>query len=438
MGVRSGLAFAAAMTALLASASSAGAATDWLELRTLNIAHQGGENEAPSNTMYAYERALRMGADMLEVDVHTTADGHLVVMHDGTVDRTTDGSGQVATMTLAQIRRLDGAYDFVPGLGPQAGRPERDYRFRGIATGERNPPTGFRPRDFRVPTLAEVLRAYPEVPINIEIKGTADADLASFLRNAEHLAALLNRVGRTDGVIVASFNDLAVARFHELAPEVATAPGITGVAQFKLANVPPPPGTAAFQVPTEFQGIQVTDPDFIGRAHQGGYAVHVWTINEPPLMRTLLGWGVEGIMTAEPMRLERVLCADEVARPPGRHCRHRRASIACDVRPRGRALVAASGRVRIELERSDEFPGRCAGKVTLRTRVPGEGPVRGSGRFSFGALPPGDGGPAAVAVRMPLRRGIDPGVGGLARVVATPYAAFSRRESLELVRLRRG
>ena len=216
----------------------ASAETDWTALRTLNIAHQGGENEVPSNTMYAYERALYLGADMLEVDIHTTADGQVVVMHDGTVDRTTDGSGSVYDMTLAELRELDAAYDFVPGFGIRSGRPPEDYRFRGIATGDRKPPPGFKPDEFRIPTLREVMRAFPDVPINIEIKGRADTDLASFNRNAEHLAALLGRLGRTDGIIVASFNDAALQTFHQLAPEIGLAPGIAGVAAFKFGNVP--------------------------------------------------------------------------------------------------------------------------------------------------------------------------------------------------------
>ena len=114
------------------------------------------------------------------------------------------------------------------------------------------------------------MRAFPNVPINIEIKGRADTDLASFNRNAEHLAALLNHLGRTDGIIVASFNDAALQTFHQLAPEIKLAPGIAGVAAFKFGNVPPPEGTVAFQVPIEFEGITVTDADFVQRAHAGG------------------------------------------------------------------------------------------------------------------------------------------------------------------------
>ena len=129
---------------------------------TLNIAHQGGEDEVPSNTMYAYERALRLGADMLEVDIHTTADGELVVLHDATVDRTTNG-------TRARLRhdaRRDPGARRRPQPRPRRGHrgraaPASDYPFRGVRTGERKPPPGFGPDDFRIPTLDEVMAAYP-------------------------------------------------------------------------------------------------------------------------------------------------------------------------------------------------------------------------------------------------------------------------------------
>jgi glycerophosphoryl diester phosphodiesterase len=326
-------AFAATLligAAVLAAAPTAMGHEPWTAYRTINIAHQGGEDEAPSNTMYAYARALDIGADMLEVDVHSTADGKLVVLHDATVERTTNGTGSVYEMTVEQVQRLDAAYNFVPGEGTVAGRPPSSYPFRGVRTGERPPPPGFRRSDFRIPTLKEVLRAYPQVPINIEIKGRADTDLGSFLRNAQLLAELLHRVGRSEGVIVASFNDAALASFHLQAPQIDLAPGTAAVAAFKLANVAPGPPYVAFQVPITFSGITVTDADFVNRAHAQGYAVHVWLSNDGEdegVYERLLDLGVDGIMAAQPARLEAVLCARGVPRPSrpagwpgGAHC----------------------------------------------------------------------------------------------------------------------
>lgn len=432
-----GSAIGAALALLVIVATSAGAKVDWSELRTLHIAHQGGENEAPSNTMYAFDRALRLGADLIELDVHTTADGEVVVLHDATVDRTTDGSGRVYDMTLDEVQALDAAYNFVPGENARGDGKPSDYPFRGVRTGARKPPPGAKRTDFRIPTLKEVLRAYPTVPTNIEIKGAADEDTASFTRNAEALAALLNRIGRDDGIIVVSFNDAALRRFRELAPQVDLAPGVAGVAAFKLANVPPGPGMVAFQVPAEFQGIPVADRDFVRRAHDGGYAVHVWTIDDEPTMLQLFEWGVDGVMTAVPSVLERVLCAHGIDRPPrprslpGRHCAPR-ASVACTVIPRGPVRFGRRGRVRVTLRRADEFAGPCAGWVSLR--------VRGSrGRalasFDFSERPPREGGPRRrvvglrlrPAARRAVRRGRARG-----RVAARPYGAFVRRAQVRI------
>ena len=416
-------ALAAACTALLA-AGPAAAQNEWTSSRVLNIAHQGGEAEAPSNTMYAYERSLRLGADMLEVDVHSTADGRLVAMHDGRVDRTTEGSGSVYEMSLRQVQRLDAAHDFVPGLGTRNGLDESRYAFRGVRTGHRRPPRGYGPEDFRIPTLDQVMRRYPEVPINIEIKGASDTNLASFQRNADLLAALLNRIGRTDGIIVASFNDSALDRFHAQAPEIDMAPSIPDVALFKAASVPLPEGMVAFQVPITFEGLPVTDADFVQRAHAQDYAVHVWLSNDgenEEIYNRLLDWDVDGVMAAEPGRLEGVLCERGVARPDrpkgwpgGRHCSGR-SSIACKVRATG--IRRAGGRLRVSLRRFDEFPGRCAGRLRVFARA--ERVARAE--FDFGKLPPASGGPRSLTVSAGLSGGAERGL----RIVATPYDGFS-------------
>jgi len=114
---RAALLSAICVAALASAAAGPIPENPWTERRVLNIAHQGGEVEAPSNTMYAFKTALAKGSDVLELDVHATADGELVVLHDATVNRTTNGSGRVDTMTLAQIKLLDAAHWFVPDVG---------------------------------------------------------------------------------------------------------------------------------------------------------------------------------------------------------------------------------------------------------------------------------------------------------------------------------
>ena len=382
--------------------------------------------------MYAYERSLLLGSDMLEVDIHTTSDGELVVLHDATVDRTTNGTGRVYDKTLAEVQALDAGQNLVPGEGTEAGRDAEQYPYRGVRVGEVDPPKGFGPDDFRIPTLEEVMAAYPDVPINIEIKGAADSDLASFNRNADALAAFLNGLGRTEGIMVASFNDAALQRFHELAPQIDLAPAIGGVAAYKLSGTPPPEGTRAFQVPIEFSGISVTDQPFVERAHADGYGVHVWTINDPAEMNMLLDWNVDGIMTAEPIRLEEVLCERGVARParpasaPGEHCAGD-ASIACDVAATKARLKGK--RLEVTLERYDEFAGRCAGTVAVK----GGGKKAGAA-FEFGDVPPAEGGPVDGVAKVKLPRALRERVAdrGKAKVTATPYLAFATRSKLRV------
>ena len=305
---------------LLASAAlpaaPAAAKNPWLGQPPLNIAHQGGEDEFPSNTLYAFKRSVRAGADMLELDVGVTKDDRIVVAHDTTLDRTTSGTGTIESRTLRQIRRLDAAYWFAKG-GEDAyahDRARKAYRFRGIATGKRTPPKGFKRRDFRVPTLQEVLKAFPRTPINIEIKGrTPDEATEEYVRNAEVLAAALGDTARRD-LIVVSFVQAAVDRFHALAPRIDVAPGVDGSAAFLLGGGSPGEGVVAFQLPITYelggQLVDVTTEANVARAHVAGYAWHTWLSNDgesPATWRRLLDWCVDGVMTARPVAFEKVL-----------------------------------------------------------------------------------------------------------------------------------
>jgi glycerophosphoryl diester phosphodiesterase len=304
--------------ALLCAATASAQGNRWIQDRApLNIAHQGGEDEFPSNTMYAFRKALAGDADMLELDIGVTRDDKVVVLHDTTVDRTTNGRGTVASKTLRQIKRLDAAYWFAPRARDHYSHdlPRRAYRFRGVATGRTEPPRGFRAADFRVPNLSQVLRAFPRTPINVEIKGRTPGEATEeYVRNAEVLARLLRRTTRRD-LIVASFQQPAVDRFHELLPRIDVAPGITGTANWLLAGGSPGPGVAAFQVPITFElsgsTIQVTTPENVARAHREGYAWQNWFSGDdrdaPPTWRRLIDMCVDGIMTSRSRALERVL-----------------------------------------------------------------------------------------------------------------------------------
>ena len=314
------LALSLALTALAAAgipAASAGAATNpWLEKQPLNIAHQGGEDEFPSNTMYAFKSALKAGADMLELDVGVTKDDQVVVMHDTTLDRTTSGTGTIASHTLAQIEKLDGAYWF-HASDANAYRHDRSgkaYAFRGVATGKKQAPKGFKASDFRVTTLKAVLKAFPKVPINIEIKGRTKAEApAEYLQNADVLAKLLKNNPRRD-LIVVSFQQPAVDRFHQLAPAIPVAPGIAGTADWLLGGKSPGEGVVAFQLPITYelngQTLDITNAANVAKAHQDGYAWHTWLSDDgesPATWTKLIDWCVDGVMTARPAEFEKLL-----------------------------------------------------------------------------------------------------------------------------------
>jgi glycerophosphoryl diester phosphodiesterase len=314
---------ALALVLLLCVAAPAGAANRWIQKRApLNIAHQGGEDEFPSNTLYAFRKAVQAGADMLELDIGVTRDGNVIVMHDTTVDGKTNGRGTVSSKTLKQIKRLDAAYWFAPGREDHYSHDHRAsaYRFRGVATGRRPAPRGYTAADFRVPTLREVMRAFPRTPINIEIKGrTPEEETAEYVRNAEVLARLLKGTKRRD-LIVVSFQQDAVDRFHELVPRVDVAPGIGGFANW-LGMASPGPGVAAFQVPITYvfgnDVVPITTAENVARAHAEGYAWQNWFSGEdrdsPPTWRRLIDMCVDGTMTSRPRAYERVLRAH--ARP---------------------------------------------------------------------------------------------------------------------------
>jgi glycerophosphoryl diester phosphodiesterase len=300
-----------------AAPAPAGDSNPWLKRRVLNIAHQGGEDEFPSNTLYAFKKAVRAGADMLEIDVGVTEDDQIVVMHDTSVDRTTNGTGLISETTLAEIQQLDAGYWFSADTGNHYSHDQDPsaYGFRGVATGERRPPKGFKAADFRVPTLRSVLRAFPRTPINIEIKGrTREEETAEYVYNAEVLGRTLADVKRDD-LIVVSFQQPAVDRFHELAPRIGVAPGIAGVAGWVLDGTAPPSGTVAFQIPITFKFgstvFAVTTAENVERAHGEGYAVHTWfsgdDVDGTETWPMLVDRCTDGIMTSHPVELERTL-----------------------------------------------------------------------------------------------------------------------------------
>ena len=251
----------------------------------VNLAHRGASALAPENTIEAFRLAVEAGAGGLELDVHMTRDGHTVVIHDATVDRTTNGSGTVSEMTLEELRGLDAGHNFSPDGGPT-----RPYRGRGV----------------RVPTLGEVLEEFPGVAVNIEIKaGTPGIEetVLGVLREA-------NALGRV--LVVSTPHDI-VKRFRKVSGgHVSTGAsrweiGVFYISsRFRLERLVRP-AYDALQVPLRHRGIQVVTPRFVRAAHARGVRVDAWTINQADEMRRLLDLGVDVIMTDRPGTLAEVL-----------------------------------------------------------------------------------------------------------------------------------
>jgi glycerophosphoryl diester phosphodiesterase len=275
----------------------------WLARRVIAYAHQGGSFEGPSSTLAAIELALRNGASAIELDVHATKDRHIVVCHDDTVDATTNAHGEIANLTLAEVRELDNAYWFIPGATVTPGRSDGEYVHRGRA-----------PKDsaYGIATLEEVSERFPGVLLNLDIKRIAPV----VEPYEELLAEELRRLERSSSVMVASFHDSALESFRRFAPDVATSAATNETATFffsMLEGAPIVPAVEAFQVPATFGDITVVDERFVATAHDHQIAVHVWTINDEVEMNRLVELGVDGVVSDRPALLAEVLKTRGVA-----------------------------------------------------------------------------------------------------------------------------
>ena len=270
----------------------------WLYRRVLNYAHQGGAREGPSSTLWAMQRALDAGAHALELDVHGTADGQVVVCHDATVERTTNGRGAIADLTLAELEALDNAWWWVPGEVADHGRADAEYPLRGLAASDPS---------LRIPTLEDVLDAFPGVILNLDIKLTAPA----VQPYEAEVARILASRGRTDDVIVASFLDEATDNYLAVAPDAHISFGMEGTRSIWTAlrdgrPVPTSPHVA-LQIPPTAGNTELVTAETVAAAHAAGVAVHVWTIDDAAEMRRLVDLGVDGVMTDKPSILSGVL-----------------------------------------------------------------------------------------------------------------------------------
>ena len=284
--------------------------------RPLVIAHAGGDQDYPHSTIYAFSQAAAAGADILELDVQLTADGVLVVQHDDTVDRTTEATGPVAELTLAEIRALDNAHWFVAGFWGDQTRPAAEYVFRGVRTAAVEPPPGFEADDFRVASFREVAERFPHHVLDIEIKlqrgADGEEDPRTGIAAAEVLAAEIADLDREDSVIVACFNDEVLEAFSRLAPSVATTPGEAALLGWFAAGEALDPRHAVLQVPFTYAGIEVVTPDTVTRVHEEGREVWVWlsgtnVVETREFYASLLALGVDGVIAGRPAQARAAL-----------------------------------------------------------------------------------------------------------------------------------
>lgn len=250
--------------------------------KPLIIAHQGGEHLAPSGTLEAFENAVQLGVDVLEFDIHMTKDGHLVSIHDPTVDRTTNGTGTINEMTLEEIQALD-AGDYFMDL-------EGEYSFRD--------------QGVYIPTVEEIFESIPDIHYNIEIKDTNDPDL--YHEIVDKLWKLLKRYDLEEQTLIASFDhDIIDIVSNVTDGEAIVSGGRQEITRFVIFHKIFLNGlysnkVDAVQIPTKESGINLKDHNMIRGANKRGMGVHYWTINNQETMKELIDLGADGIITDRP------------------------------------------------------------------------------------------------------------------------------------------
>ena len=230
---------------------------------------------APENTIAAFDRAVAEGVDGLEMDVRLARDGEVIVCHDSTVNRTTDGDGPIASLTAGELANLDAGFHFSNGDG------SRPFRGRGIG----------------IPTLRDVVSRYPGQQLIVEMK---EDDRAL----ARATVGILRAARAVDRTCLGSFHVGVLEDARRLEPRLATSAGQREVrwALYRswVGLFPRRVPYAAVQVPERREATAVVTPRFIRAAHRAGVVVHVWVVDEPADMQRLLGWGVDGIITDRP------------------------------------------------------------------------------------------------------------------------------------------
>ncbi len=250
------------------------------------LAHRGWRGLYPENTMLSFEKAAELPIDGLELDIHQTADGVLVVCHDDTVDQTTNGNGRIQDYTFAQLQELDAGYRFTPDAG-------HSYPFRG--------------QGITIPTLEEVFETFPDLWINIDMKQESPSLVRLF-------AELIRKHNVAHRLCVGSFSNKTVAEFRRACPEVVHVASYAEVlrwlvsSKLRLARLYWGKGQV-LQIPPidPDTGLQLITPRSVQTAHSHNIAVHVWTVNLQTDMQRLIDIGVDGLISDFPDQALRLL-----------------------------------------------------------------------------------------------------------------------------------
>jgi glycerophosphoryl diester phosphodiesterase len=248
------------------------------------VAHRGGALEAPENTLEAFSNALRIDPNIIfEFDIHLSKDGEIVVFHDSTLERTTDGLGPLREKTLEELKRLDAAYFFK--------NPAGEFSFRG--------------KGVRIPTLREVFKAFPKTRFVIEYK-TEEPGVEN------KLISLIEEFGYENNIIIASQKTDVLIRTRNLRPhwqysgtedEILRAVMLQAIYLEPLTKIL----SNAFLIPEREGSIQVLTPRLLTELHRRGKKILIWTVNDEADMRRLIAQGVDGIITDHPSLLYKVI-----------------------------------------------------------------------------------------------------------------------------------
>jgi len=255
--------------------------------KPLNFGHRGFAGQYPENTILSYQKAIEAGSDVLEMDVQLTGDNKLVVFHDDILDRMTSGTGKVKEKSFIEVKKVNVGCKFI-------------FQENGKTT------YPFENSELKIPLLNEVFSEFPKRRFNIDIKQHEK-------KVADALFETIKEFQLSEKVLVASDDYETIKYFRNISKgEIATGASYREVGNFilyKSLNMLKQfhLEADALQIPEKYYGIRIITKNLIVEAHKKNIAVHPWTINENEDMERLLSWGVDGVMTDFPDRLNTIL-----------------------------------------------------------------------------------------------------------------------------------